>query len=76
MECALDLVLLDLFLVINCLLQAYQLFLIAHQRVFDRNLPSKIFLSVLLREGQNLSQLTRFSLFEVYGYMGCCFLTI
>ena len=75
-ECVLDLVVLDLFLVIDRLLQAYQLFLITHQQVSDRNLTSKIFLSVLLSDGQNLSWLRRFSLFEVFGYMGCCFLTI
>ena len=74
-ECLLDLVL-HLFLVVNRLLQAYQLFLIAYQQVSDRNLASKIFLSVLLSDGQNLSWLSRFYLFEVLGYMGCCFLTI
>ena len=76
MECGLDLVVLDLFLVVDRLLQAYQLFLIAHQQVFGRNLASKISLSVLLCYGQNLSWLSRFSLFEVFGYMGCCFSTI
>ena len=55
MERVLDLVDLDLFLVIDRLLQVYQLFLIAHQQNSDRNLASKIFLSVLLSEGQNLS---------------------
>ena len=76
MECVLDLVLLDLFIVIDRLLQAYQLFLIAHQQVSDRNLASKISLSVLLADGQNLSWLSRFSLFEVFGCKGCCVLTI
>ena len=38
---------LDLFLAIDRLLQAYQLVLIAHQQVSDRNLHSKIFFSVL-----------------------------
>ena len=69
MECVLDLVDLDLFLVIDRLLQVYQLFLIAHQQDSDRNLASKIFLSVLLSDGQNLSV-------EVIGYMECCLLTI
>ena len=69
MECVLDLVDLDLFLVIDRLLQVYQLFLIAHQQDSDRNLASKIFLSVLLSDGQNLSV-------EVIGYMECWFLTI
>ena len=69
MECVSDLVDLDLFLVIDRLLQVYQLFLIAHQQYSDRNLASKIFLSVLLSDGQNLSV-------EVIGYMECWFLTI
>ena len=69
MECVSDLVDLDLFLVIDRLLQVYQLFLIAHQQDSDRNLASKIFLSVLLSDGQNLSV-------EVIGYMECWFLTI
>ena len=69
MERVLDLVDLDLFLVIDRLLQVYQLFLIAHQQDSDRNLASKIFLSVLLSDGQNLSV-------EVIGYMEYCFLTI
>ena len=69
MERVLDLVDLDLFLVIDRLLQVYQLFLIAHQQDSDRNLASKIFLSVLLSDGQNLSV-------EVIGDMECCFLTI
>ena len=64
MECLLDLVVLDLFLK-DRFLQAYQLFLIAHQQVSDRNLASKIFLSVLLSDSQNFSWLSRFSLFEV-----------
>ena len=76
MECVLDLVVLDLFLVVDCFLQAYQLFLIAHQEVSGLNLASKISLSVLLSDGQNFSWLSRFSLFEVLSYMGCCFLTI
>ena len=75
MECVLDLVVLDLFLVVDCLLP-YQLFLIAHQQVSGRNLASKISPSVLLSNGRNLSWLSRLSLFEVLGYMGCCFLTI
>ena len=69
MECVSDLVDLDLFLVIDRLLQVYQLFLIAHQQDSDRNLASKIFLSVLLSDGQNVSV-------EVIGYMECWFLTI
>ena len=76
MECILNLVVLDLFLVVDRLLQAHLLFLIAHQQVSGRNLASKISLSVLLGDGQNLSWLSRFSLFEVLGYMECCFLTI
>ena len=76
MECLLDLVVLDLFLVVDRLLQAYQLFLIAHQQVSDRKLASKISLSVLLSDGKNLSWLSKFSLFEVLGYMGYCFFTI
>ena len=74
MECVLNLVALDLFLLVDRLLQAYQLFLIAHQQVSGRNLASKISLSVLLSDGQNLSWLSRFSLFEVLGYMGYYFL--
>ena len=64
MECVLDLVVLDLFfvVVVDRILQAYQLFLIAHQQVSGRNLASKISLSVLLSDGQNLSWLSRFSL--------------
>ena len=42
MECVLDVVLLDLFLVVDHLLQAYQLFLIAHQQVPGCNLASRI----------------------------------
>ena len=72
MECILDLVVLDLILVVDRLLQAYQLFPITHQQVSGRNLTSKISLSVLLSDGQNLSWLSKFSLFEVL----CCFLTI
>ena len=41
-EGVLDLTILDLFLVVDCLLQAYQLFLIAQQQVPGRNLASKI----------------------------------
>ena len=41
MEFVLDLAVLDLFLVVDCLLQAYQLLLIAHQQVFGHNLASK-----------------------------------
>ena len=85
MECVLNLVALDLFLVVDRLLQAYQLFLIAYQQVSGRNLASKISLLVLLSDGQNLSWLSRFSLFEVLGYMGyyflifffyCCFVIV
>ena len=76
LECILGLVALDLFLVIQHLLQAYQLFLVAYQQVSDCNLASEIFLSVLMSDGEDLSWLSRFSLFEVFGYMGCCFLTI
>ena len=46
MERALDLVVLNLFLVIGCLLKAYQPFLIAHQQVSGRHPASKIFPSV------------------------------
>ena len=76
MECVLGLVALYLFVVVDRLLQAYQFFLIAHQKVSGRNLASKIFLSFLLSDGQNLSWLSKFSLFEVLGYMGCYFLAI
>ena len=76
MECILELIVLDLFLVVYCLLQAYQLFLIAHQQFSGRNLASKNSLSVLLSDGLNLSWLSRFSLLAVFSYMGCCFLTI
>ena len=76
MECLLDLVVLDLFLIVDRLLQAYQLFLIAHQQVSHRNLALKIFLSVLLSDHQILSWLSRLSLFKVFGYTGYCFLTI
>ena len=71
-----DLAVLDLFLVVDRLLQAYQLFLIAHQQVFGRNLVSKVSLSVILSDGQNLSCLSRSSLFEVLGYMERYFLMI
>ena len=70
MECVLDLCFFYLFLVIDRLLQAYQIFLIAYQQVSDRNLASKIFLSVLLSDVLYLSWLSRFSLFEVYLYLG------
>ena len=73
MECVLGLVALDLFLAIDCLLQSSQLFLITHQQVSDRNIASKIFLSVLLSDGEHLSWLSRFSLFDMFGYMGCFF---
>ena len=73
MECVLDLVVLDLFLVVDRLLQAYQFFLIAHQQVSGRNLASEILILVLLSHGQYLSWLSRFSLLEVLGNMGCCF---
>ena len=42
MECVLDLIVLDLFLVVDRLLQVYQLFLIAPQQVSGRNLALKI----------------------------------
>ena len=76
MECVLDLVLLNLFLVVVRLLQSYQLFLNAHKQVSGRNLASIISLSALLSDGQNLSWLNRFFLFVVFSYMGYCFLTI
>ena len=47
MECVLDLVALDLLLVVNHLLQGYQLFLIAHQQVSGSYLGSKISFSSL-----------------------------
>ena len=71
MEYVLNLVVLDLFFCSRSSLTSYQLFPIAHQQVSGRNLASKISLSVLLSDGQNLSWLSRFSLFEVLGYMGC-----
>ena len=73
MECALNLVVLDLFPVVGCLLQAYQLFLTAYQQASGRNLASKISLSVLGSNSQNLCWLSRFFLFVVFAYMGCCF---
>ena len=76
MERVLDLVVLDLFLIIDRLLQPYQLSLIAHQQVSNRNLALKIFLSVFLSDGQSFSWLSRFSLFKVFGYLRCYFLTI
>ena len=51
MECVLDHVVLDLFHVVDRLLQAYQLFLIAHQQVSGRDLALNISLSVLLSDG-------------------------
>ena len=75
MECVLDLVVLDLFLVVGFLLQTYQLFLIVQQQVSGPNLTSTISLSVLLSD-DNLCWLSRFFLFVVFGYMRCCFLTI
>ena len=53
MEYILDLVVLNLFLVEGCLLQAFPLFLVAHQQVSGRNRASEISLSVLLSDGQN-----------------------
>ena len=76
MKCVLDLVVLDLFLVVDHLLQAHQLFLIAHQQVSGCHLASKISFSVLLSDGQNLAWLSRFSLIEVFGYTGFCILAI
>ena len=55
MGCALGLVDLDIFLVVDCLLPAYQMLIIAHKKVSSHNLISNIFLSVLRRNGQNLS---------------------
>ena len=52
MECVLSLVFLDIFLVVDHLLQAYELFLIAHQEVSGRNLASNISHSYCLRDGQ------------------------
>ena len=74
MECVLDLVVLDLFLVVDHLLQVYQLLVIVHQQVSGRGLAPKIFLYVLLSDGQNLSWLSRFSLLELLGYMGYFFI--
>ena len=67
MQCVLDLVVLDLFLLVGRLLQACQLFVIAHQQVAGHNLASKISLSVLLSDNQNLSWLSRFFLFVKFG---------
>ena len=61
MQCVLDFVVLDLFLVVDHLLQAYQLFLIVNQQVSGHNLASKISLSFTLSDGQNLSWWSRFS---------------
>ena len=55
MECVLDLVVLDLFLLVGCLLQDYQLFLITHQQVSGCNLVLKVSLLVLLSDGKNIS---------------------
>ena len=66
MECFF--VVFDLFLVVGNLLQGYQLFLIAHQQVYDRKLASKIIFLVLLSVGENLSWLSRFFLYVVFGY--------
>ena len=52
MDCVFNLVVLDLFLVLDRLLQAYQLFLIAHQQVSGHDRASKISLSVLLTLSQ------------------------
>ena len=76
MECVFDLVALDIFLVADGLLQAYQLFLIANLQVSVRNLASKVSLSVVLSDFQNLSWLSRFFLFEVFDYIECCFIMI
>ena len=76
MACVMDLAVLDHFLVVDRLLQAYQLFLIAHQQVSGRDLVSKISLSVILSDSQNLSCLSRSSLLEVLGYMERYFLMI
>ena len=89
MQCVLDLVVLDIFLVVGHLLQAYNFFLIdsnwtrahnhlVHKRTLNhlvsgRNLASKISLPVLLSDGQNVSRLSRFFSFVVFGYMRCCF---
>ena len=54
MERVLDLVVLDLFLVVDRLLHAYHLFVIAPQHVSGRNLASKIYPTVLLNDGQKL----------------------
>ena len=55
MKGVLDFVAFYLFLAVSRFLRAYQLFLIAHQQVSGRNFASKISLSVLLSDGQNLS---------------------
>ena len=41
MECVWDCVVLELFLIIDLLLEAYQVFLIAHQQASGHNLASK-----------------------------------
>ena len=73
MECILDLVVLDLFLVVGLFLKVYQLLLTTCQQISGRNLASKISLSVLLSEGQNLSWLSRFFLLvdAVFNHFGC-----
>ena len=55
MQCVLDLVVLDHFLVVVRRLQAYQSFLIAHQQLSGRKFTSKLSHSVLLSDGQNHS---------------------
>ena len=76
MECVSEFVVFILFLVVGRLFPAYHFFLIAHQHVSCRTLASKISLSALWSDGQNLSWLSRFFLFVVFRYMGCCLLRI
>ena len=76
MECVLDLVVFYLFLVEDCLLQSYHIFLIDHQQVSGFNLASKISFLVLVSDGEYLSWLSKFFLFKMFGYMECCILTI
>ena len=73
MKCLLDLVFHDIFPVVGCLLQAYQLFLIVHQQVSGFNLASKISISIFLSDSQNPSWVSSFFLFVVFGFVGCCF---
>ena len=73
MKCLLDLVFQDLFFVVGCLLQAYQLFLIAHQQVSGFNLASKVSLSILLSDGQSLSWPSSFFFVFSVWLVGCCF---